>query len=102
MRRDSLPHRGRALLLGGRVCIALGVFSIFFGLTAIPAVVIGVAVMVAARRDLAEMEKGLMDLDGALATTEADWAAMRGLMAVGVVGLLWLALVLKSVIQLGR
>ncbi|OAI46026.1 hypothetical protein AYO44_12145 [Planctomycetaceae bacterium SCGC AG-212-F19] len=79
--------------------MALGLLSLIGGLTAIPAVAFGVAVMVAARRDLREMGKGLMDPDGELLTRQADWAAMRGLVAVVVFGMLGLALVIQSVLQ---
>ena len=94
-RLDCEPHRGPLLLFGGRVCFLLGVLSLCGGITALLAMPLGVAVRVAARRDLALMARGLMDSAGELPARKAEWAAERGMLAAFCLGILaggWLLL----------
>jgi len=78
VRRDCLPHRGRLLHVLGAIARLLGIMSLLcvpLGLVSLP---LGIVVSCCARRDLKEMDTGLMDCGGEALTAEALYFGQVG------------------------
>lgn len=95
------PHRGAFLRRLSRLSIWCSVFSFLLLVPGLLALPVGLLVTVLARKDLARMERGLMDPAGedqtANALVDAQIAAMLSICPLVVVGfLLCLAVVLGN------
>jgi hypothetical protein len=87
-RRDCESHRGNFLYFWSSIGLVLAAFSICFGIPGIIGLGIAIPVWIAAGRDLAKMDKGLMDPEGAIHTAAAR---DRAFVAVLVITLFLLA-----------
>jgi hypothetical protein len=78
VRRDVEPDRGPTLLLLGGISLACGLLSLVGFVPSLVAVPLGVAVRVAAGRDLTKMREGQMDPGGQAQTRRASSLASLG------------------------
>ena len=80
LRRDCEPHRGEFLLLLGRFSLALGCVSVCIPALSLMAILVGVVVLVLARRDLRSMGAGKMDPAGKSALLRAKGHGRLGIL----------------------
>jgi hypothetical protein len=78
IRRDCEPHRGPLLRRLGVLAVWLDLLGVLFPPAVLPALPLGVAVWVMARRDLAGMRLGLVDPGGEADTRQARRDAICG------------------------
>ncbi len=93
LRRDAEPHRGELLVLLAHLSQVCGLASLFVGVPALVGLPLAFAVRRAARRDVAGMTAGLLDVRGRATTERARDLATRGLVLNGggcLLGLLYL------------
>jgi hypothetical protein len=78
-RRDCEPDRSWLLKPLGKASLVLGTLSVCVVLPGVPGFAVGVTTCVLAQRDLARMQKGLMDPAGEEATRRARGDAVEGI-----------------------
>src|SRR5262245_18375415 len=98
VRRDRVPHRSRFLLVLGIVALFLSIPTFPFVLPGLIRSALGAAVWHLANQDLHDSRRGLMDLDGEAATSDARMPAIA---AVWIGGSLAVLTALVWLIQFG-
>jgi hypothetical protein len=79
MRQNCKSHRGKMLLRLAGASLVLAVLALFFWFPALGSVPLGLAVLLFSERDLKEMRRGRMDLEGQQETKKAHTLAQIGL-----------------------
>ena len=92
-RRDSLPHRARALTVLARTALFASGLGFLCPLLSLTGIVLGLTTRILARRDLDLICAGEMDQDGYVLTGKA-WAEARVALILGFLGSIWWIFVL--------
>jgi hypothetical protein len=79
LRRDWLPHRGRAILMMGNASMALGGLALCTaGLAALASIPLGLTAWILAQQDLNQMREGVMDPQGRADTESGRTGGILG------------------------